>query len=155
MAMNFKPTTEIKLAGHEFVITHWSPMKTMKNLPKIGKIVAVPIAAVGGEIAQGGANLSEILPTALMYLFENLDDAAIVDLFDLLFEDVSVDGMGGKLNPDEVFATNPAAMLKLAAKVLECNYGSFFTKDGLGDLKDLLTKMVPVAQLDQMGQEAE
>ena len=57
MAINFRPTTEIDLAGHNFVITHWGPMKAMKNMPKIGKIVAVPLGAIGGSILSGGQNM--------------------------------------------------------------------------------------------------
>ena len=35
--INFRPTTEITLSGHTFTITHWSPTKVMKNIPKIGR----------------------------------------------------------------------------------------------------------------------
>ncbi len=50
--MNIRPTTEIDLAGHNFVITHWSP-QGYENLPKIGRYVAVPMATISGSMMTG------------------------------------------------------------------------------------------------------
>ena len=154
MAINFRPTTEIDLAGHNFVITHWGPMKAMKNMPKIGKIVAVPLGAIGGSIISGGQNMAEVLPTALAYLFQELDDNSIEELFKILFEDITVDGVD-KLNPDVVFAGHLLEMIKLAGKVLEVNYGCFFTKDGFASLQDLLGRLGQTHQLNTMDQAEE
>ena len=151
---NFRPTTEIDLVGHNFIITHWSPMVCMHNLPKIGRIIAVPMGAIGGELLNGGRNLAEVLPTALVYLFEQLDDQSIDELFKILFSDVTVDGVD-KVDPDKLFAGNLFAMLKLAGKVLEVNYGSFFTQEGLDGLMSMLQGMQMANQINSLDQETQ
>lgn len=149
---NFRPTTEIDLVGHNFIITHWSPMVCMHNLPKIGKIIAVPMGAIGGELLNGGRNLAEVLPTALVYLFEQLDDQSIDELFKILFSDVTVDGVD-KVDPDKLFAGNLFAMLKLAGKVLEVNYGSFFTQEGLDGLMSMFQGLQMANQVNSLDQD--
>lgn len=151
---NFRPTTEIDLVGHNFIITHWSPMVCMHNLPKIGRIIAVPMGAIGGELLNGGRNLAEVLPTALVYLFEQLDDQSIDELFKILFSDVTVDGVD-KVDPDKLFAGNLFAMLKLAGKVLEVNYGSFFTQEGLDGLMSMLQGLQMANQINSLDQETQ
>lgn len=148
---NFRPTTEIDLVGHNFIITHWSPMVCMHNLPKIGRIIAVPMGAIGGELLNGGRNLAEVLPTALVYLFEQLDDQSIDELFKILFSDVIVDGVD-KVDPDKLFAGNLFAMLKLAGKVLEVNYGSFFTQEGLDGLMSMFQGLQMANQVNSLDQ---
>lgn len=154
MSMKFRPTTEIDLAGHNFVITHWAPSKVMTNLPKIGRYIAVPFASVGGAIMSGGQNLSEALPTAILFLFEQMEQDDIVKLFNLILEDVIVDGVG-KVDIDITFQDNILALIELVAKVLEINYGCFFTKDGFASLQGLLSKMGLVQKVNQMDQAAE
>ena len=149
---NFRPTTEIDLVGHNFIITHWSPMVCMHNLPKIGKIIAVPMGAIGGELLNGGRNLAEVLPTALVYLLEQLDDQSIDELFKILFSDVTVDGVD-KVDPDKLFAGNLFAMLKLAGKVLEVNYGSFFTQEGLDGLMSMFQGLQMANQVNSLDQD--
>nr|DAE88317.1 MAG TPA: tail assembly chaperone [Caudoviricetes sp.]DAY62492.1 MAG TPA: tail assembly chaperone protein [Caudoviricetes sp.] len=149
---NFRPTTEIDLVGHNFIITHWSPMVCMHNLPKIGRIIAVPMGAIGGELLNGGRNLAEVLPTALVYLFEQLDDQSIDELFKILFSDVTVDGVD-KVDPDKLFAGNLFAMLKLAGKVLEVNYGSFFTQEGLDGLMSMFQGLQMANQVNSLDQD--
>lgn len=151
---NFRPTTEIDLVGHNFIITHWSPMVCMHNLPKIGRIIAVPMGAIGGELLNGGRNLAEVLPTALVYLFEQLDDRSIDELFKILFSDVTVDGVD-KVDPDKLFAGNLFAMLKLAGKVLEVNYGSFFTQEGLDGLMSMFQGLQMANQINSLDQETQ
>ncbi len=151
---NFRPTTEIDLVGHNFIITHWSPMVCMHNLPKIGRIIAVPMGAIGGELLNGGRNLAEVLPTALVYLFEQLDDQSIDELFKILFSDVTVDGVD-KVDPDKLFAGNLFAMLKLAGKVLEVNYGSFFTQEGLDGLMSMFQGLQMANQVNSLDQETQ
>lgn len=151
---NFRPTTEIDLVGHNFIITHWSPMVCMHNLPKIGRIIAVPMGAIGGELLNGGRNLAEVLPTALVYLFEQLDDQSIDELFKILFSDVIVDGVD-KVDPDKLFAGNLFAMLKLAGKVLEVNYGSFFTQEGLDGLMSMFQGLQMANQINSLDQETQ
>lgn len=149
---NFRPTTEIDLVGHNFIITHWSPMVCMHNLPKIGRIIAVPMGAIGGELLNGGRNLAEVLPTALVYLFEQLDDQSVDELFKILFSDVTVDGVD-KVDPDKLFAGNLFAMLKLAGKVLEVNYGSFFTQEGLDGLMSMFQGLQMANQVNSLDQD--
>lgn len=149
---NFRPTTEIDLVGHNFIITHWSPMVCMHNLPKIGRIIAVPMGAIGGELLNGGRNLAEVLPTALVYLFEQLDDQSIDELFKILFSDVTVDGVD-KVDPDKLFTGNLFAMLKLAGKVLEVNYGSFFTQEGLDGLMSMFQGLQMANQVNSLDQD--
>lgn len=149
---NFRPTTEIDLVGHNFIITHWSPMVCMHNLPKIGRIIAVPMGAIGSELFNGGRNLAEVLPTALVYLFEQLNDQSIDELFKILFSDVIVDGVD-KVDPDKLFAGNLFAMLKLAGKVLEVNYGSFFTQEGLDGLMSMFQGLQMANQVNSLDQD--
>lgn len=152
--MKFKPTTEIDLAGHNFLITHWSPTKVMKNLPKIGRYIAVPMASISGAILSGGQNLSEALPTAILYLFEQMETDDLEKLFTLILEDVIVDGTD-KVDMDLIFQDKVLDLIKLVAKVLEVNYGCFFTKDGFADLKGLLEGMGLVHQVNQVEQTQE
>ena len=153
MSMKFQPTTEIDLAGHNFIITHWSPSKVMKNLPTIGRYIAVPFATIGGSMMTGGHNLSDAIPTAILYLFEQMEQDDINKLFDLILEDVIVDSVG-RVDVDLVFQGQTMALIKLVAKVLEVNYGCFFTKDGFADLQALFGKMGMVHKVNQMDQEA-
>jgi hypothetical protein len=126
----------------------------MHNLPKIGRIIAVPMGAIGGELLNGGRNLAEVLPTALVYLFEQLDDQSIDELFKILFSDVTVDGVD-KVDPDKLFAGNLFAMLKLAGKVLEVNYGSFFTQEGLDGLMSMFQGLQMANQINSLDQETQ
>jgi hypothetical protein len=126
----------------------------MHNLPKIGRIIAVPMGAIGGELLNGGRNLAEVLPTALVYLFEQLDDQSIDELFKILFSDVTVDGVD-KVDPDKLFAGNLFAMLKLAGKVLEVNYGSFFTQEGLDGLMSMFQGLQMANQVNSLDQETQ
>lgn len=127
-------------------------MVCMHNLPKIGRIIAVPMGAIGGELLNGGRNLAEVLPTALVYLFEQLDDQSIDELFKILFSDVTVDGVD-KVDPDKLFAGNLFAMLKLAGKVLEVNYGSFFTQEGLDGLMSMFQGLQMANQVNSLDQD--
>ena len=153
--MNIRPTTEIDLAGHNFVITHWSPSKVMKNLPKIGRYVAVPMATISGSMMTGGQNLSDALPTAILYLFEQMEQDDIEKLFALILEDVSVDGMAGKVDIDALFQDKMLDLIKLVAKVLKINYGCFFTKDGFADLQGLLGRLGQTHQVNTVDQATE
>lgn len=145
-------TTSIDLAGHEFIITHWSPTKVMINMPKIGRYFAVPMATVAGSLLSGAGNFSDALPTAALYLFDQMEEDDIMKLFDLILDGVDCDSMGGKINIDEVFAEDVTALLTLVAKVLEVNYGCFFKKDGFASLQGLLEKMGMVQKVDQLDQ---
>ena len=98
--------------------------------------------------------VGEVLPTALVYLFEQLDDQSIDELFKILFSDVTVDGVD-KVDPDKLFAGNLFAMLKLAGKVLEVNYGSFFTQEGLDGLMSMFQGLQMANQINSLDQETQ
>ena len=145
----FRPTTEIDLAGHNFVIEHWKPTKVMKNLPKIGRYVAVPMASIGGAMMNGGNGLHEALPTAILYLFDQMEQEDLDKLVNLILDGVIVDSVG-KVDVDIIFQDKMLDLVKLLAKVLEINYGCFFSKDGFANLKDLLGGMGMAQQVDQL-----
>ena len=153
--MKIRQTTEIDLAGHNFVITHWSPTKAFKNIPKIGRYIAVPMASISGALMSGGQNLSDAIPTAVLYLFDQMEQDNIEELFALIMDDVSVDGMAGKVDIDDIFQGKMMDLIKLVAKVLEVNYGCFFTKDGFASLQDLLGRLGQTHQLNTMDQAEE
>lgn len=152
--MKFSKTTEVEFAQHKFLITHWSPTKVMINMPKIGRYFAVPLATVAGSLLTGGANFSDALPTAALYLFEQMEEDDIMKLFDLILSDTICDNIGGKIDIDEVFAEDVPALLQLVTKVLEVNYGCFFKKDGFASLQGLLEKMGMVQKVDNLDQPA-
>lgn len=148
-----RKTTELRIGDNEFIITHWSPTKVMKNLPKIGRYFAVPMATVAGSVMTGAANFSDALPTAALYLFEQMEEDDITKLIDLLLEDVDFNSIGGKIDIDEVFDGDIMGMIQVVTKVLEVNYGCFFEKSGFINLQGLMEKMGMVQRVEQMGTE--
>ncbi len=137
---NSRPTTEVVIGEKEFTIEHWSPTKAMKNLPKVGKYFAVPLATVVGSLGSGGQNLSEALPTACVYLFDQMEEDDIMKFFNMALEDVYYNG-SSKIDIDSVFANDISELFELVAAVLQANYGCFFKKAGFASLQNLLQKM--------------
>lgn len=135
-----RPTTEVEIGEKEFLIEHWSPTKAMKNLPKVGKYFAVPLATVVGSLGTGGSNLSEALPTACVYLFDQMEEEDIMKFFNMLLEDVYFEGKNG-IDIDTVFANDVSEMFEVVAAVLKANYGCFFKKAGFASLQNLLQQM--------------
>lgn len=146
-----RPTTEVILGEKEFTIEHWSPTKAMKNLPKVGKYFAVPMATIVGSLGTGGANLSEALPTACVYLFDQMEEEDIMKFFNMVLEDVYFEGKN-KFDIDEVFATDISELFELVAAVLKANYGCFFKKAGFASLQSLLQQMGMVNKIPDPNQ---
>lgn len=152
--VGMRPTTKVKISDEEYIITHWSPTKNLKNLPIIGKYFAVPIATVIGSIAQGGGNFSEALPTAFLYLFDKMEQEDITKLFNLILEDVYIESTGEKANLDKHFDGKLYELLEVLGNVLKVNYDCFFRKDGFASLQNFLQRMGMVTQLENQ-QESE
>lgn len=150
--MKFRKTTELKLGNNNFTIYHWSPSQVIKNMPLIGRFIAVPMGTVAGSILQGGESFQDALPTAMLYIFERMDSGGM-EIIDLLLEGVEVNGFAGKVNIDEVFEDNVMDLLELLKTVLEINYGCFFGKSGFGNLQGLLEKLGMVREVQNLGQE--
>lgn len=150
MSMNIRKTTSIILSDREFLITHWSPTKVMTNLPKIGRYFAVPLSTVAGSLMTGGQNLAEVLPAAVIYLFEQMEADDINKLFDLILADTTIGGVDKKIDIDETFQDNVMDLITLTTKVLEVNYGCFFEKGGFASLQGLMSKLGMVHQVNQM-----
>lgn len=151
--IRMQPTTEVKLGDNYFTITHWSPTKVMKNIPRIGRYVAIPLATIGGSIASGAEDLSEALPTALLYLFDQMEQDDLENLFNLILEDVEVNSMGGRINIDEVFQGDFLNLIKLVTEVLKANFADFLKPGAFKDLQAMLGRFGQVHQVNTMGQE--
>ena len=104
--------TELVIGDRTYVLAHWSPTKMYRNIPKIGRYFVIPASTVIGEIfkaQQEGTevDLSEAIPTALMYLFQTMEDNDIMDFYKIIFEDVYLDNKLIMDDFDGVFADNP------------------------------------------------
>lgn len=150
--MIFRKTTEVDLAGKNFVITHWSPTKVMSNLPKLGRYIAVPMATITGSMIKGGEGLEEAMPTAILFAIEQLEQDDINKLINLILEDTLVNGVE-KVDVDEVFADDVMALIELITTVLKVNYGCFFKKGGFESLRKMLTQFGLISQVDHLGKE--
>lgn len=150
--LGMRPTTEVTLGGRTFLISHWKATHAFRTIPKVGRYFAIPFATVIGSIMQGGQNFSEALPTACLYLFEKMEENDIIDLFDLILNDVYLEG-SEKVNIDLHFDGKLDELLQLIIKVLEVNYDCFFKKDGFANIQTLLQKMGMLNQLDKQEEE--
>lgn len=150
--MKFAKTTVLEISGNEFIIHHWSPTKVMCNLPKIGRYFAVPMATISASIMSGGTNFTEALPTAFLYLFEQMEEDDIMKLIHLIIDGTDVNSISGVIDIDEVFADDIPGLIELVTKVLEVNYGCFFEKSGFTGLQKLMEKLGMVKQVNEMDQ---
>lgn len=153
MFPKMKKTTEITLCGNQrFTIYHWAPSKVIGNMSKIGRLIAVPMGTMMGSYLQGGESMHEAVPTAILYVLDQMDNGG-AEVIDILLEGVEVNGMGEKIDIDKVFEDNVPDLLILLQKVVEINYGCFFGPSGFGALVGLLQKMGMVAAVDNLDQE--
>lgn len=114
-------------------------------MPKIGKYFVVPLSIV---MSSGDAeNLSDTIPTAVVYLFNEMEENDIMDLFQIILEDTHLQGQSVAPKIDEIFMEDPQELLELVAKVLEVNYKSFFQKKGF---ESLLKMVSPIAQAQDL-----
>lgn len=156
MGIVFKKSTEVKLCGGKrFTVYHWPPSQVLRNIPKIGRLVAVPMGTMAGSMMQGGETLHDALPTAILYILDQLDGGNGQEVIDLLLEGIEVDGMGGQIDIDETFDGHVEDLLILLQKVIEVNYGCFFGKSGFGTLAGLFQKLGLVQAVDNLGQTPE
>lgn len=143
--MNGPLQTTFKAGGKEFLTNHWSPTTVYKHLPTIGKYFAVPISMV---ISSGNMEgFKETLPTALLYLFDQMEENDVMALFGLILNETYANSKRVPDHFDEIFRENPAACLQVVAKVLEVNYGNFFSKEGLSDLLEIVAPMSQAEEL--------
>lgn len=141
MFPKIKKSTEIVLCGNKrFTIYHWSPSKVIGNMSKIGRLIAVPMGTLAGSYLQGGETLHEAVPTAILYVLDQMDTGGM-EVINILLEGVEVNGMGGPIDIDQVFEDNVPDLMILLQTVVEINYGCFFGQSGFGALLGLFKKM--------------
>lgn len=147
------PKTELVIGDRTYVLAHWSPTKMYRNIPKIGRYFVIPASTVIGEIfnaQQDGTevDLSEAIPTALMYLFQTMEDNDIMDFYKIIFEDVYLDNKLIMDDFDGIFADNPFDPIDLIVEVLRINYVvPFSQKKGLSSLTNLAAISRPMMEI--------
>lgn len=147
-----KKSTEITLCGGKrFTIYHWSPSQVIRNMPKIGRLVAVPLGTMAGA-GIGGEGFKDAVPTAVLYILDQVENGG-EEIINLLLEGIEVDSMGGPIDIDETFEGHVEDLFTLLAKVIEINYGCFFGKSGFGTIDNLLQKMGLVKVMDNLDKE--
>ena len=145
--------TELVIGDRTYVLAHWSPTKMYRNIPKIGRYFVIPASTVIGEIfnaQQEGTevDLSEAIPTALMYLFQTMEDNDIMDFYKIIFEDVYLDNKLIMDDFDGIFADNPFDPIDLIVEVLRINYVvPFSQKKGLSSLTNLAAISRPMMEI--------
>ena len=145
--------TELVIGDRTYVLAHWSPTKMYRNIPKIGRYFVIPASTVIGEIfkaQQEGTevDLSEAIPTALMYLFQTMEDNDIIDFYKIIFEDVYLDNKLIMDDFDGIFADNPFDPIDLIVEVLRINYVvPFSQKKGLSSLTNLAAISHPMMEI--------
>lgn len=110
----------------KFTIYHWTPTKTYKNIPRIGRIFGVPMSM----IMSGGESFSEALPGAMLQLFNTFEEEDLVKFLKEMLDGVYLNGEpvnGDKF--DAIFAKNPQIPIQLLMKVLEISYSPFTRVD--------------------------
>ena len=145
--------TELVIGDRTYVLAHWSPTKMYRNIPKIGRYFVIPASTVIGEIfnsQQEGTevDLSEAIPTALMYLFQTMEDNDIIDFYKIIFEDVYLDNKLIMDDFDGIFTDNPFDPIDLIVEVLRINYVvPFSQKKGLSSLTNLAAISRPMMEI--------
>lgn len=150
--IKFRKSTEIVLSEKRFTIYHWSPSTVIRNMPTLGRFLAVPMGTLAGSVVQGGENFQDALPTAILYICDRMDDGGD-QVIKLLLEGIEIDGMGGTIDIDVVFEENVMDLFTLLQKVIEVNYGCFFGKGGFGNLQGLLAKFGMVQEVMNLDQD--
>lgn len=110
-----------------FTIHHWSPTKTYKNIPRIGKIFGVPMAML---MDAEGSSMSEALPAAMLQLFNTFEEQDLIAFLKEMLDGVYLNGEpvnGPKF--DVIFNKNPQIPVQLVIKVLEIAYSPFMRVD--------------------------
>ena len=145
--------TELAIGDRTYILAHWSPTKMYRNIPKIGRYFAIPASTIIGTIfnsQQDGveADLSEAIPTALMYLFQTMEDNDIMDFYKIMFDDVYLNDKQVMTDFDGIFADNPFDPIDLIVEVLRINYVvPFSQKKGLSSLTNLAAISRPMMEI--------
>ena len=145
--------TELVIGDRTYVLAHWSPTKMYRNIPKIGRYFVIPASTVIGTIfnaQQEGleADLSEAIPTALMYLFQTMEDNDIMDFYKIMFDDVYLEGHNVMEDFDKTFENNEFDPIDLLVEVLRINYViPFSQKKGLSSLTNLAAISRPMMEI--------
>lgn len=149
MSMKAPKQIEFDIGSRKFMTNKWGPTKVYLNMPKIGKYFAVPLSIFYGGASSG--DFSEAIPSAVIYLFQQMEESQITDLFNVILKDTYTATGGQSVVDcfDEVFEEDPQEVLEIVAKVLEVNYGSFFKKGGF---ESLLKIVAPMAQAEDLYQ---
>lgn len=149
-----KKSTEIILCGGKrFTIYHWSPTQVIRNMPKIGRLVAVPMGTVAGSAFSGGENYQDAIPTAMLYILDQIENGG-EEIINLLLDGIEVDSMAGPIDIDVVFEDHVEDLITLLGKVVEVNYGCFFGKSGFGTIDTFLKRLGLARAVDQLDPEA-
>jgi len=120
-------------------------------MPKIGRLVAVPMGTMAGSAFSGGENFQDAVPTAILYILDQIEDGGD-QIINILLEGIEVDNMGGPIDIDEVFDGHVEDLITLLGKVVEVNYGCFFGKSGFGTIDTFLKKLGLVRAVEQLDQ---
>ena len=145
--------TELVIGDRTYVLAHWSPTKMYRNIPKIGRYFVIPASTVIGEIFKAQqedteVDLSEAIPTALMYLFQTMEDNDIMDFYKIIFDDVYLNDKLIMSDFDGIFADNPFDPIDLIVEVLRINYVvPFSQKKGLSSLTNLAVISRPMMEI--------
>ena len=145
--------SELVIGDRTYVLAHWSPTKMYRNIPKIGRYFAIPASTIIGTIfnsQQDGveADLSEAIPTALMYLFQTMEDNDIMDFYKIMFDDVYLNDKQVMTDFDGIFTDNPFDPIDLIVEVLRINYVvPFSQKKGLSSLTNLAAISRPMMEI--------
>lgn len=144
--------TEFKVDERVYTIAHWSPTKVYRNIPKVGRYFIIPISTIIGEIANTPkgeeVDLSEAIPTALMYLFQTMDDNDIMDFYNVILDDVYFDGKPVMSDFDNIFSENTFDVIDIVAEVIRINYVvPFSQKKGLSSLTNLVNVAKPMMEI--------
>ena len=120
-----------------FISNKWTLFTQMQYLPKLGKVLAVPLGFIVGAASDGESNLKDAIPSALFMLFEQLEDNDQMDLFQGLLQSVYKNNGTEKVNLESDFEDLDELFVVLA-KVIEQNYGSLLMGKGKAALMKLL-----------------
>jgi hypothetical protein len=126
-----------------FISNKWTLSTQMQYLPKLGKVLAVPLGFIIGAASDGESNLKDAIPSALFMLFESLEDNDQTELFQGLLSKVYVDN-GTRLASLDSDFDDLDELFTVLTKVIEQNYGSLIGGKSLGNLAKLL---IPLNQM--------
>jgi hypothetical protein len=116
----------------------WGLFTQMQYLPKLGKLLAVPLGFIIGASSSGDdTQLQNAIPSALFMLFQEMEDENHRDLIEGLLHDVHAENGSRKVNIDTDFEDLDEFFIVLS-KVIEQQYGSLISGNGARGLFGLL-----------------